>query len=393
MSNQYTPTYHRMWNRDFTLLTIAELLLCIACYMTIPFLPFRLTTGDNTSNELASIAVVVFIAGICISGFFGSWLIQHYRRNKVYIVSTTSLGAAILGLSLFDNQHPIGREIEVYTLLGVCFVGGAVFGTAKRVLSCTLQIDKTESCNRTHANYTAIWISRLTVIVGPILALLLRDELRGTLFYVVGAAAAVVAALLVMCVKFPFRAPEEGTHLLSIDRFFLPQGWNVALVITLMTASLGIMMTTRMAIDFCASILVGFVAATLLLHFPAVKTARYASVVGCLIATVAILLMLVHDDTFDTTLKPVLFGLGIAISSSEQLYKLLDHCNHCQRSTAESTYFLSSDGGLFLGIAVGWLLSTTLKPAEHVVLALLVVATIICLLNMLVKKKRAEYHA
>ena len=382
-----------MWNRDFTLLTIAELLLCIACYMTIPFLPFRLTTGDNASNELASIAVVVFIAGICISGFFGSWLIQHYRRNKVYIVSTTSLGAAILGLSLFDNQCPIGREIEVYTLLGVCFVGGAVFGTAKRVLSCTLQIDKTESCNRTHANYTAIWISRLTVIVGPILALLLRDELRGTLFYVVGAAAAVVAALLVMCVKFPFRAPEEGTHLLSIDRFFLPQGWNVALVITLMTASLGIMMTTRMAIDFCASILVGFVAATLLLHFPAVKTARYASVVGCLIATIAILLMLVHDDTFDTTLKPVLFGLGIAISSSEQLYKLLDHCNHCQRSTAESTYFLSSDGGLFLGIAVGWLLSTALKPAEHVVLALLVVATIICLLNMLVKKKRAEYHA
>ena len=382
-----------MWNRDFTLLTIAELLLCIACYMTIPFLPFRLTTGDNASNELASIAVVVFIAGICISGFFGSWLIQHYRRNKVYIVSTTSLGAAILGLSLFDNQHPIGREIEVYTLLGVCFVGGAVFGTAKRVLSCTLQIDKTESCNRTHANYTAIWISRLTVIVGPILALLLRDELRGTLFYVVGAAAAVVAALLVMCVNFPFRAPEEGTHLLSIDRFFLPQGWNVALVITLMTASLGIMMTTRMAIDFCASILVGFVAATLLLHFPAVKTARYASVVGCLIATVAILLMLVHDDTFDTTLKPVLFGLGIAISSSEQLYKLLDHCNHCQRSTAESTYFLSSDGGLFLGIAVGWLLSTAVKPAEHVVLALLVVATIICLLNMLVKKKRAEYHA
>lgn len=393
MNNQYTPTYHRMWNRDFTLLTIAELLLCIACYMTIPFLPLRLTIGDNASDKLASTTAIAFIVGVCISGFFGSWLIQHYRRNKVYIVSTASLGATILGLSMFDNQQPIGREIEIYTLLGICFVGGAMFGTAKRVLSCTLQIDKTESCNRTHANYTAIWISRLTVIVGPILALLLRNELHGTLFYAVGAVVAVVAAVLVMCVKFPFRAPEEGTHLLSIDRFFLPQGWNVALVITLMTASLGIMMTTRMTIEFCASVLIGFVVATLLLHFPAIKTARYTSVAGCLIAVVATLLMLVHDDMLDTTFKPILFGLGIAISSSEQLYKLLDHCNHCQRSTAESTYFLSSDGGLFLGIAVGCQLATAVKPAGHVVLALLVMATIICLLNMLVKKKRAEYHA
>ena len=342
--------------------------------MTIPLLPFRLTTEDHASSYLACLTIVVFIIGVCISGFFGSWLIQNYRRNKVFFISAICLGATILGLSAFEfREQPIVREIEEYTLLAVCFASGAVFGTAKRVLSCTLLIDKTESCHRTDANYTAIWISRLTVIVGPILALLLRDELRGSLFYIAGAAMSLASAVLVMCVKFPFRAPEEGVHLVSIDRFFLPRGATIALVIALITAALGIMMTTRMTVEFCASVMAGFVVAAL--------------------AIIAILAMFAHDDVFDATLKPMLFGFGIALSSSEQLYKLLNSCDHCQRSTAESTYFLSSDGGLFLGIAAGWQLTTAVKSAEQVALVLLVVATIICSLNVLLKKKQAKHHA
>lgn len=69
MDTQYTPTYNRLWNHEFTLLTIAELLLCISCYMTIPLLPFRLTTEDHASSYLACLTIVVFIIGVCISGF------------------------------------------------------------------------------------------------------------------------------------------------------------------------------------------------------------------------------------------------------------------------------------------------------------------------------------
>ena len=394
MDTQYTPTYNRLWNREFTLLIIAELLLCISCYMTIPLLPFRLTTEEHASSSLASIAIVAFIIGVCISGFFGSWLIQRYRRNKVFLSSAICLGATILGLSLFEFQEqPIVREIEKYTLLAICFVCGAVFGTAKRVLSCTLLIDKTESCHRTDANYTAIWIARLTVIIGPILAILLHDELRDSLFYASGAIMSFASAILVICVKFPFRAPEEGVHIVSIDRFFLPRGSSISLVIALITAALGIMMTTRMTIEFCTSVMVGFFFAACVLHVPAIKNARFASAIGNALAIIAILTMFAHDDILDSTLKPMLFGFGIALSSSEQLYKLLDNCDHCQRSTAESTYFLSSDGGLFLGIAAGWQLTTAVKSAEEAALALLVIATVICSFNALIKKKQAKHHA
>ena len=281
--------------------------------------------------------------------------------------------------------------------MAACIWGGFVFGHAKRVLSCTLLIDKTESCHRTEANYAAIWISRLAVAAGPIAAILIRQETQGTVYYAIGAATALVAAILVMMVKFPFRAPEEGTHIISIDRFFLPQGWNVAIVITLMGASLGIVMATHMNIEFLSSIAVGFVIAIILLKYKAVRTGKFTSAVGNACILVAIGAMAIHNGMLDDTLKPMVLGLGYGMTCSEQLYKLLDHSSHCQRSTVESTYFMASDGGLFVGIAIGWAgeygLGSQAAYGAHLALMLFVVATLMCCVNAIVKKGHKDYHA
>lgn len=394
MDSQYTPTYHRMWNRDFTLLVVAELLFCASCYMTVPLLPHRLAPAGGDTELWATLSIVLFVAGICLSGLFGSWLIQRYRRNKVFLVSAIALSISILGLSLFDvHRAELPGNVEYYAPLAVSFICGALFGNGKRVLSCTLLIDKTESCHRTDANYTAIWIARLSAVAGPAITIALHDSARTTTFYIASAAASFISAILVMCVKFPFRAPEEGVHILSFDRFFLPQGWNVSLVIATMTAALGIMLATRFDIDFCLSIMAGFAVAGLIMQYPSIRKARFTSAVGNACSILAVLAMSAHDDTLDGTLKPMLIGIGIAITSSEQFYKLLDHSNHCQRSTVESTYFLSSDGGLFLGLAAGWTFGGNYVSAQHTALVLLAVATLLCCANALVKKKRKEFRA
>lgn len=398
MDNTCTPTYHKMWNRDFSLLIIAELLLCVACYMTIPFLPCRLYWNNYVDAEWACLTMGAFVAGIGISGLFGSWLIQRYRRNKVFLVSTFCLSATILAMSTFDVSA--NRRIDttqITWLMAACIWGGFVFGHAKRVLSCTLLIDKTESCHRTEANYAAIWISRLAVAAGPIAAILIRQETQGTAYYAIGAATALIAAILVMMVKFPFRAPEEGTHVLSIDRFFLPQGRNVAIVIALMGAALGIVMATHMSIEFLSAIAVGFVIAIILLKYKAVRTGKFTSAIGNVCILAAIAAMAMHNGMLDDTLKPMVLGLGYGMTSSEQLYKLLDHSSHCQRSTVESTYFMASDGGLFVGIAIGWAgeygLGSQAAYGAHLALILFAVATLTCSVNAIIKKGHKDYHA
>lgn len=387
-----------MWNRDFTMLTVAEMLLCLACYMTIPFLPYRLFWSGYVDERWSSLTMVAFVMGMWLSGFFGCWLIQRFRRNKVFMYSTLCLGAAIMSLSLFDSpKDGHACESQIATLMAVCTAGGVVFGQAKRVLSCTLLIDKTESCHRTEANYAAIWTARLAVVVGPTIAIVVRDRVPNTIFYAIGATAALVAAMLVLAVKFPFRAPEEGTHIISIDRFFLPRGWNVAIVVLLMSGALGMMMATHASLEFFTSLIFGLLIAIATLHYTAVRTGRHTSAVGNTLILAAVAAMMVHNGVLDDTLKPMVMGLGFGLTSSEQLYKLLDSCDHCQRSTAESTYFAASDGGLFLGIAAGWGSHASLVGltayGERIAIAMFAAAALVCSANAIVKRKRKEYHA
>lgn len=390
---QYTPTYHRLWNREFTTLILAELLLCMACYTTIPFLPYHLFANRHAGMEWPTIAMVAYVTGIFTSGLFCSWLIQRYRRNKVFCISSLLLSGIILCMSLAEELEPVEEDVQTYAITAACLASGFLFGNAKRVLSCTLLIDKAESCHRTEANYAAIWISRLTVVIGPMVALAMEQQLHDVAYYSAASATIVLAVLLVMSVKFPFRAPEEGTHLLSCDRFFLTSGWYISIVIALMAASLGIIITRHLGIGFCTSICTGFAISIITLRYASVRQGRHTSAVGntCIIA--AVLAMAVHNGILDDTLKPMLLGLGFGLTSSEQLYKLLDCCNHCQRSTAESTYFAASDGGLFLGIAAGWWINSLTAKADTVSLALMALATIICTANSLAKKKRKAYHA
>ena len=387
-----------MWNRDFCLLAVAEILLCLSCYMTFLLLPFRLCKNSLAQSEYVGLTMIVFILGICVSGFFGCWLIQRFRRNKVFAISAILMAVTNLTLSFFNTwKYVLGNNDKTIALMVVCMAGGLFFGQAKRVLSCTLLIDKTESCHRTEANYAAIWISRLMVVIGPMLALQLQDRIPTSTFYGIGAVAALISAMLVMAVKFPFRAPEEGLKILSIDRFFLPRGWNVALAIALMSTAFGLMMSTHLDNDFFSSVIIGFIVAIITLRFNIVRTGRYTSAIGNLCILVAMLMMSLHDDILDSTLKAMILGIGFGLTSSEQLYKLLDHSDHCQRSTVESTYFMASDGGLFLGIAIGLSIHSghlsQLILSERTAFCLFTVATIVCSANAIVKKRGPEHHA
>lgn len=362
--------------------------------MTIPLLSYQLVVSNQTNLNNVCFAMVMFVVGIFISGFFCSWLIQCYRRNRVFCFSTLFFSGGIIGLSLF-NDIALFRDNTTHTLALIVtyMLCGVVFGNSKRILSCTLLIDKTESCNRTEANYTAIWIARIAVIAGPIIALVLKNLMNNFAIYIVAGSATILSMILVMSVKFPFRAPEECIHILSFDRFFLIDGWNIACVIAIMATSLGIILSSQLNIDFCISIVLGLVIAIVILRIPHIRHGHHTSTVGNTCIIIAITAMVFHNDLLDETFKPMLLGLGYGLTTSEQLYKLLDCCNHCQRSTAESTYFMSSDGGLFLGFAAGLLIKNNNNYTNYIALALFVLSAILCTLNTMIKKKKIAYHA
>lgn len=380
MENQYTPTYSNLWNKGFLSLVIAELLLCVSCYMSIPFLPQILTESNACSLHHTYFAIIAFVVGMYASGSFCSWLIQRFRRNKVFLFSALVFGLLqVCFFSLEESIRLIPKNIFTVMLHGALFVSGAAFGLAKRILSCTLLIDKTESHHRTEANYVAVAIARLAIAIGPVIFFLLRNDIPHLWYHAISIGLILTTAFLVFTQKFPFRAPEDGIKIISTDRFFLPQGWKVFAGICCITLSFGFVMPYINDALFYIFLLFGFLCSIIILRSPMIRNWKYTFITG--LATVLLALTML---TFTTLPVPFAFltsslaGIGLGTACSCQLFHMLELCNHCQRSTAESTYFLACDGGIFAGLALSYILAFEHHHLTAAIAALCCIAAISC---------------
>lgn len=355
MDNQCTPTYTRLWHKEFLRLIVAEMLLCTSCYMTMPFLPQLLSEHSGVDSNSASITILAFVAGLYLSGLPSNWLIQRYRRNKVYLFSAAAFGLLLPCLFAIEKHCIPNIGIQTFLLLSAAasLLSGATFGLAKRTLSCTLLIDKTEPHHRTEANYAAVSVARMAVAVGPVLYLTLKHAIPSLWYYAVAAAFIIIAIFFVLTTDFPFRAPEECTKKMSTDRFFLPQGKKVFLGISSFTTILGLIMYKNPATSFFTPLLFGFLCATIALRFPSIREWKYALPTSMIVFVFPAIAL--TSTAFPMVVKIIMaafIGLGLGASCSFLLFQMLGLCQHCQRSTAESTYFLAADGGILLGIAL-----------------------------------------
>ena len=220
-------------------------------------------------------------------------------------------------LALLYIDH-LRTEFVDFTIIMVHrFVLGAVFGLAQMVLSSTLVIDTCESFQRTEANHSASWFARFALSLGPLAGLIVSMlyGFNGVVWGAVGCA--VVALLLVKTVTFPFRTPEEGVKVVSLDRFFLTHGFILFVNLVLVTTVIG-----------------------LLLSMP-FEPLFYALMMGGLVAPAS-------------PVTPVFVGLSAGIIGSRFLLFFIKLSRHCQRGTSQSTYFLGWETGLAIGLALGY---------------------------------------
>ena len=374
MDNQNTPTYTRLWHIEFLRLIIAEILLCTSCYMTIPFLPQFLASHTNADSNTTFCVMLLFVLGMCLSGVFSSWLIQRYRRNKVYLFSAIAFGVLLVSLAAMETNHipTIKKDALMQAFMVASGLAGAAYGLAKRVLSCTLLIDKTESCHRTEANYAAISVARMAVAIGPVLYFTLKHSIPVLWYYTIATTFVIIATLLVATTKFPFRAPEECTKIVSTDRFFLLRGWKVFVGLSASAIIFGIIMYFNQSAVFFTPLLFGFMCATTTLCFPKIREWKHIPTIGFgVFAVSAIVISGMHLTIYQIVVSSAFIGFGLGIVCSCLLFDMLNLCQHCQRSTAESTYFLACDGGILYGIALACIMTTNKYNVTAIIIALL----------------------
>ena len=367
MNTQSTPVHIRLWHREFWLLVIADLLLTMAIYALVPVIPQWLMDTENFSPLETGLSMGAFGLGLYLLGAQCSWLVQHYRRNVVCMWAVLAMTVDLALLWYIDSLR--SEFVEFWVILVHRLVLGATFGLAQMVLSSTLIIDTCESYQRTEANYSAAWFARFALSLGPLAGWLLYDNIgfHGVLWGAMGCA--VLSVLFIKFVNFPFRAPEEGIHMASLDRFLLPHSQVLFFNLLLVSVVMGLVLSLPLDIVFYAFMMAGFLLALLSQRFVFRDADLKSEVITGLILVMAALFILLTD--FHSPVAPVLLGLGLGITGGRFLLFFIKLSRHCKRGTSQSMYFLSWETGLALGLGLGYaVFSQLLQPLLYTAIVL-----------------------
>ena len=362
MNSQGTRVHLRLWHKEFWLMAIANLVLSMAVTMLIPTLPIWLKESAQLNHQQVGLVMGSFALGLFLPGPFCSYLVQHYRRNMVFMVSVLILAVSMtLPLFRLSVQH-VFPAILAWRILQ-----GAAFGLAQMVLSSTLIIDTCESHQRTEANHSATWFGRFALSIGPMAALLLMQlsaiikpssipfSSMATLnVFFLALVCCVVAIVLVACIHFPFRVPEDNVHLLSLDRFFLTSGWSLFINLFLVTLAVGLLMSLPVTVEAYGMVMLGFLLALLAQRFVFQDAELKSEVVAGLLLIGASLIILLTSRY--SPLTTPLLGLGVGLVGGRFLLFFIKLSRHCQRGTSQSTFMLGWESGLAVGVGTGYYL-------------------------------------
>ena len=356
MNTQNTQIHISQWQRGFWLLAIANFLVAMSVYVLVPVMPLWLISGEGFSVRDAGLAMGAFGVGMFAFGGFCSYLVQRFRRNRI-CMDAILLMVVCIALLYYFFQHEFGA-VERWWIFAQRILLGAVYGLAEMVLASTLVIDKCSSSMRTEANHSTAWFSRFAVALGPMLGLLVYQA-TGSFWRVilVSDVCVIVSLLLIRAVKFPFRAPEENTHVFSLDRFFLSQGTPLFINIFLIMLPVGMLFSLALPWLFYAMMMAGFVLALLSQRFVFQNAELKSEVVSGMIMIIAAM-QLMHVYSLDKVIfvAPTIIGLAIGIIGSRFLLFFIKLSRHCQRGTSSSTFLLGWESSIAIGIGVGYAL-------------------------------------
>lgn len=341
MYTQNTPVHMRLWNRDFWLLAMANLLLTMAVCMQMV-----MACRIAPSAQEAAWAMAAFAIGMLLAGPFVSFLVERFRRNKVCVHAIIVVAACLVLPALWSDV--------ANGFVWVRAVTGAGFGLAEMVLYSTLVVDTCESHQRTEANYAVAWFGRLALALGPFTALVMYHKWGGAYVAWTATALALTAMVLVLVVSCPFRFPDDNRRLMSLDRFLLPSAWLLMALLFVIMAAVGMVIATQMNDKlFFALLLVGFMMAIVAEKIVFINAElKSEAVAGLVLLVFALLLMMARGEQAGV-MAPIMVGLGTGIVGSRFLLFFIKLSDHCQRGTSQSSFFIVWETGLATGLAVG----------------------------------------
>ena len=317
--------------------------------MFLPVVPVCM--GRMLGGEMGGIcaSVLLFWVGICLPAPFCNYWLDAYRRKNVALWALVGIVCATMAF-LFDGPQWVRGVARM--------MQGASYCVFQIALGSTLLLDLSDTKKRTEAAHVYYWFTRLALVFGPLSGIVLPVHYGVRLFAGVSEALLLCAGVLIVTMCVPFRAPLEPSWC-TFDRFWLPRGFRLFIPLAGVAFSAGLMLGQYRDAGFYLFLAVGFWLALWGHHFFFRGKLQTELAVGFVVLSASALLWGLGGDMEGMEWSIALcLGSGLGFVTSRYLLSYIRICEHCERGTAQTSYLLGWDAGLWAGYSVSFGLRT-----------------------------------
>lgn len=332
-----------LWNKNFSLLIAANILLFVGVYMLFPlFFQWMIEEWGCTVAQ-ASIILALFAPAMFVPGAFNNYLVDTFSRKQVCIRSILLLAAAG-----FVSPY----VARLWMVVGLWVLQGIFFSLVLMGTGSTLVIDVAPSSKRNDANRVFTWTSILGTICGLLIGLSGSEMLTIHQLLYLSSALCVCSALLVSMVQVCFRAPLD-LPLCSFDRFILFRTLLPGLNMLCVPVVLGMLLSTISDTFFYLCVLGGFVVYLLLRQLSTIPmNGRLQIFLGQVLVLAGMVVLLVVDTGVHLHASGFLVGLGTGFSIGYFLQMMILLPMHCERGTGYQTFQLLWQLGFIMAFSI-----------------------------------------
>lgn len=382
MKTQRTHLNINILSPSLLKLCLCNMVLCMAVYVMILYIPIFTSRFFVSSAIMQCLPMAAYSLGMILGGPFCHKLLQKYSRKKIF---TCLIVMGILSnLCLFYLFKINDLGLHHYSLLCVLMLLRVIFGVslglAQQMLLSVIIIDKCDSFVRTDANHASFWFGRIGIAMGFVFAVYLSSI--GLDAMIASSCLLLLSLLLLLFTRLPFKAPDENYALLNCDRFFLTGSkwlfFNSLITISVIGMLLSISYNGMFYLMLLVGLLIAMIAERYVFDIADLKS---EIVMGQIILLVVTFLLLRHPaDAYITHVVPILFGIGMGLIGTRYLLFFVKLSKHCERGTSVSTYLISRECGLSLGLCLGYVIGRD-SLALMLIMALIINALALLLYN------------
>lgn len=348
----------RLWNRNYVKILAGNFLAYLSFMLIVPLLPLYLSDTWGADRKTIGFALAGYTVFALLSRPFSGFIVDSYPRKTVLLVCN------FLFMALFAG-YLVAGSLTLFAIFRT--LHGAPFGSFT-VAASTVAIDVLPSSRRTEGIGYYGLSNNLATAVGPIIAVYLLDAFGGDYqkLFLLSLCVALGGMLIDSTITLPKRDYVPEKKVISLDRFFLLEGWREAIAILCFAFSYGVLSTyvaiygkQDLGITTGTGLFFTFFAVGLILsRLTGAKALRQNKVkrnasIGVVLAAVGYLIFASVHNVAGYYLAPFIIGLGNGHMYPAFQNMFINLAPNSKRGTANSSILTSWDAGVGLGVLLG----------------------------------------